>query len=205
MLAPIVAPHQRSRDLRSPPSTSHAPAVRTFLALVLALALGGCGSGSVASGSTASTETSSSDVVGPTSREQLVAALPRWGDAIERAPVDEEASRALASVPAGAHVDVYLGTWCGDSRREVTRFLRALEHAPEPRPFTVALIGVDRAKQAPGLPADLDLRYVPTFVVRRGGAEVGRVVESAPRGIERELVDLLTGARAGVISGRTDL
>lgn len=170
---------------------------------MIALALGGCASGSVASGSPAAAATS--DVVGATSRAELEAALPRWRDAIASAPVDEETARALGTVPPGAQVDVYLGTWCGDSRREVTRFLRALEHAPEPRPFTVALIGVDRQKRAPELPGDLDLRYVPTFVVRRDGAEVGRVVESAPRGIERELLDLLTGARSGVISGRTDL
>jgi hypothetical protein len=39
-------------------------------------------------------------------------------------------------------------------------------------------------------------------VARRGGIKIGRVVESAPRGIERELADLLSGATRGVIGGR---
>lgn len=181
--------------------------MRTLLVLTITLALAACGADPHASGSrtTTAAAAASPDIVGPTSREAIEAALPRWREAIAGADASEETSRALASVPPGAHVDVYLGTWCGDSRREVSRFFRALEHAPEPRPFTVDLVGVDRAKRAPELPEDLDLRYVPTFVVRRDGAEVGRIVESAPRGIERELLDLLTGARTGVITGRTDL
>ncbi|AKF10227.1 hypothetical protein DB32_007376 [Sandaracinus amylolyticus] len=163
----------------------------------------GCGSAVMAS--RAPEPARSGDVVGPTSRAEIEAALPAWRDAIASADVEEDTARALASVPPGAHVDVYLGTWCGDSRREITRLFRALEVAPEPHPFTISFVGVDRAKRAPELPADLGLRYVPTIVVRRDGAEVGRIVESAPRGIERELLDLLSGARAGVITARSDL
>jgi hypothetical protein len=46
---------------------------------------------------------------------------------------------------------------------------------------------------------------VPTFIVRRGGHEVGRVVEEAPHGIETDLLALLTGEAGGVLSGRPDL
>lgn len=147
----------------------------------------------------------SRDVIGLTSREEIEAAVPAWRAAAAAADVEEETARALADVPPGAEVDVYLGTWCGDSRREIGRLFRALERVPEPRPFALRLVGVDRAKTAPGLTEGVELRYVPTIVVRRDGREVGRIVESAPRGIERELLDLLTGAREGVITGRPDL
>ncbi|MDQ3036349.1 MAG: thioredoxin family protein [Myxococcota bacterium] len=143
--------------------------------------------------------------MGATSREEIESALPAWREAAARADVEEETSRSLASVPPGAEVIVYLGTWCGDSRREIARLFRALELVPEPYPFTVSWIGVDRAKTAPGHTEGADVRFVPTIVVRRDGAEVGRIVESAPRGVERELLDLLTGATQGVISARTDL
>ncbi|UJR86358.1 Hypothetical protein I5071_84520 [Sandaracinus amylolyticus] len=174
---------------------------------MIVAALVGCGSAVTSSRGpeTASRAATSSEIVGTTSRAEIEAALPAWRDAIVSADVEDDTARALASVPPGAEVDVYLGTWCGDSRREITRLFRALELAPEPRPFTLSFVGVDRAKHAPELPADLGLRFVPTIVVRRDGVEVGRIVESAPRGIERELLDLLTGARTGVITARTDL
>ena len=171
------------------------------------LVLCACGSAQAPSGSAGVTPGIAQPgvVVGLTSREAIEAELPSWRDAAAGADPEDDTARQLASVPPGAEIDVFLGTWCGDSRREVTRLFRALELVPEPWPFTIRWIGVDRAKRAPGLSDGVDLRYVPTIIVRRDGSEVGRVVESAPRSIERELLDLLTGTSRGTITARTDL
>ena len=72
-------------------------------------------------------------------------------------------------------------------------------------PFTVELIAVDQQLKAPnGLIQDADLRYVPTFVVLRGGKELGRVVESAETTIEADLGALLRADRTGLVTGRRD-
>jgi hypothetical protein len=137
-----------------------------------------------------------------------VEALPKWVEAKtdpETQP-DEAGAKALASVPAGASVRVIFGTWCGDSRREVTRFWKALDVAGGKVPFAIEYVGVDMGKKAPeGLIDGVELRYVPTFIVLRGGKEVGRVIESAPNGIEKDLGALLRGEKTGVISLRTDV
>jgi len=145
-------------------------------------------------------------LLGPATREQLEAAEPSWVEAeIEAAP-DPGAAQALAAVPPGAEVTVYLGTWCSDSRRELARLWRALDEAGGEPSFAIEYIAVDRSdKRPPELERELDLRYVPTFIVRRGGAEVGRVVEESPGGIERDLLALLTGEASGVISARDDV
>jgi len=151
------------------------------------------------------TTTEQGDPVGRVDRETIEAQVPAWRTARESASPDPEASRQLAEVAPGARVDVYLGTWCGDSRREVPRLWSAFDLAGE-LPFEVTYVAVDRAKDAPGgLLDDVDIEYVPTFVVIRDGEEVGRIVESAPGGIENDLLALLRGERTGVISGRTDL
>lgn len=145
-------------------------------------------------------------IVGLTSRTAIETELENWRDEIARASVDEDVARSLRDVPPGAEVDVFLGTWCGDSRRVVARLFRALEVAGEPLPFSIRFIGVDRSKVAPdGLTDGAQLRFVPTLVVRRGGVEVGRIVESAPRGVETELRALLVGETTGSISLHTDL
>lgn len=123
-------------------------------------------------------------LVGTLTRAQILD-LPSWQAAFEHST----ATGALAGSP-GAEVVVYLGTWCGDSRREVTRLWRALDAAPAP--FTLRYVGVDRDKQVPASEGDVDLQRVPTFVVRREGREIGRIVEHAPRGIEIELTEILT-------------
>lgn len=140
------------------------------------------------------------ELVGILSPQAIVGKLPRWRTAHKQASPDPEMSKKLASVGHGADVGVYLGTWCTDSRREVPRLWRALEIAGENH-FVVRYVGMDRQRHTPaGLPAGLELDFVPTIVVTRNGRELGRIVESAPRGIETELFALLSGERTGVIS-----
>jgi hypothetical protein len=144
---------------------------------------------------------------GPITRA-TVEVLPKWVAARSKDETkpDDAAARALNDVPKGATVRVFLGAWCGDSRREVTRLWRALDLAGGAVPFTIEYIAVDRAKTAPGgLTDGIGLRYVPTFVVMRDGKEIGRIIESAPAGIEKDLRSLLTGERKGIISARTDV
>jgi thioredoxin 1 len=145
-------------------------------------------------------------LVGQVTREQIEAAVPDWVGRTVDAEIDEQAANDLAAVEPGAHLTIFLGTWCSDSRREVSRFWRALDQVGGLVPFEVEYVAVDRAKEEPAdLVAGQDLRYVPTFVVLRGGDEVGRVVESAPDGIEADLLALLTGEASGVVTGRDDL
>jgi hypothetical protein len=145
-------------------------------------------------------------LVGPLTRERIEAEVPGWAEAVVAAELDAEAAEALAAVEPGAEVTVFLGTWCSDSRREVPRFWRALDAGGGLVPFEIELVGVDRDKREPAdRVSAADVRYVPTFVVRRGGREVGRVVEGSPEGIERDLLDLLAGRAAGTITTRDDL
>lgn len=144
-------------------------------------------------------------LVGPTDRTQVEAA-PEWVQAEVEAKPEADAARALAAVEPGAEVIVFLGSWCSDSRREVPRLWKAVDSGGGAVPFQIRYIAVDRAKKEP---ADLvkanDIRYLPTFIVRRGGREVGRIVETSPHGIEQDLLALLTGRAAGVLSTRQDL
>lgn len=138
-------------------------------------------------------------IVGETSREAIEGQFESWSAANAAEP-DAQASNALAGVEPGAVVDVYLGTWCGDSRREVPRLWRALDAAGDV-PFELRYVGVDREFSAGAVSLEgKDLIAVPTFVVTRGGHEVGRVVEKSPGGIESDLLSLLNGSKTGKIS-----
>jgi thiol-disulfide isomerase/thioredoxin len=145
-------------------------------------------------------------LVGDVTREQIEESVPEWAQAESESSPDPEACRALASVERGADVTIFLGTWCGDSRREVPRLWKSLDLAGPAVPFEIHYIGVDRDKKEPGgRTAGDDIRYVPTFIVHRNGQEVGRIVEQSPAGIEKDLLALLTGQARGLITSRTDL
>ena len=150
------------------------------------------------------------ELTGPLTREQIEAAVPDWVEAEIAVEPDAEAAARLAQVAAElgerAKVEVYLGTWCSDSRRELTRLWRHLDEAGAP-PLTLEYLGFARDPTArPREVVDaVDLRFVPTFVVRLDGREVGRIVESSPAGVERDLAALLAGEAAGLLTGRDDL
>jgi hypothetical protein len=140
-------------------------------------------------------------LVGPVTREQIEAADPDWVHSEDIAKPDDGAAKALAGVPPGAEVTVFLGTWCGDSRLQVPRLWKALDAAGGAVPFTVRYIGVDRTKKEPA--ADIaagDVHFVPTLIVTRDGHELGRIVEEPLHGIEGDLLALLTGEAHGVLS-----
>jgi thiol-disulfide isomerase/thioredoxin len=144
-------------------------------------------------------------LVGPTTREK-VEASPEWVQAEVEAKPDAGAAQALSTVEPGAEVTVFLGTWCGDSRREVPRLWKALDAEGGTVPFQIRYVGVDHDKKQPaGLLKESDVRYLPTFIVRRGGHEVGRIVETSPHGVEQDLLALLTGKASGVLTTRQDL
>lgn len=190
--------------------TLPAPFRPALAGLLLLLALPSCRGAEEPEGPEAAEAEDEPVLLGEVTREGIEEAVPSWVAETASAEIHEAEAAALASVEPGAAVTVFLGTWCSDSRREVPRLWRALDHAGDQAggevPFEVEYVAVDRDKEEPAdLLAGQDLAYVPTLVVRRDGREVGRIVESAPGGVEADLLALLEGFAWGVLSGRDDL
>lgn len=155
---------------------------------------------------TAAAEEEGPELVGQLTREEIEAAAPDWVEAEMFAQPDLEAAMLLESAFDGAEVIVFLGTWCSDSRRELPRLWRALDDIGADHPEQMRYIGVDRDKREPSeLLTGYDLLFVPTFIVRRDGSEVGRIVEVSPSGIEKDLLALLTGTEHGLITAKEEL
>ncbi|MGB3563707.1 MAG: thioredoxin family protein [Thermoanaerobaculia bacterium] len=145
-------------------------------------------------------------LLGPLARGEIEAAVPDWVEAEMEAQADLDAAVLLESAFDGAEVVVFMGTWCSDSRRELARLWRALDDIGADHPGQMSYIGVDRDKQEPSALVDgHDLLYVPTFIVRRDGHEVGRIVEESPSGIEVDLLALLSGEKKGLVTAKEEL
>ncbi|MEM6685554.1 MAG: thioredoxin family protein [Bacteroidota bacterium] len=92
-------------------------------------------------------------------------------------------------------ITVFMGTWCGDSKREVPRFFKLLEAANFPEE-KLRVIGVHNArsqyKQAPnGEEKGKNIHRVPTFIVyNKRGKEVGRIVEHPVESLEADLLKI---------------
>ena len=96
------------------------------------------------------------------------------------------------------HVLIFLGTWCGDSKREVPRFLKVLDMA-EVMEDRIKIIAVDRRepniKKSPtGEQWGLQIKRVPTFIFLKDGKEVNRIVESPKVNLESDILEILKGS-----------
>jgi len=111
--------------------------------------------------------------------------------------VDSAVAGQLRQELAGKQVMVFMGTWCGDSRREVPRFYKILDYCGidtgSIQLITVAA-SADQYKQSPGHEErGRDIFRVPDFIVLDHGRELGRVVESPVASLEKDLLSIVSG------------
>lgn len=90
---------------------------------------------------------------------------------------------------------VFLGTWCGDSKREVPRFMKILEAAdfPSENLKIVALdLRKDTYKKSPdGEEWGLQILRVPTFIFYKNGREVNRIIETPNHTLEADILKII--------------
>ena len=87
---------------------------------------------------------------------------------------------------------VILGTWCPDSHREVPRFYKIMDHLNFPEE-KITLIGVNRNKEAPvRYYQNLQIEKVPTFIIYKNQKEIGRIVESPLKSLEKDFLNIMT-------------
>ena len=97
----------------------------------------------------------------------------------------------------GKRFMLFMGTWCGDSRREIPRIFKMLDKCGV-RQSQIKLVMLDdhdsTYKQSPvHEESGLNIHRVPTFIVLDNNKELGRIVESPVVSLEKDLLAILTG------------
>jgi len=93
-------------------------------------------------------------------------------------------------------ITLFMGTWCGDSRKEVPRIYKILEacNFPEDQLTVYALSRKsDMYKQSPNhYEAGLNIHRVPTFIFYKNSKEVNRIVEHPVSTLEKDILNIIT-------------
>ncbi|SFR40148.1 Thiol-disulfide isomerase or thioredoxin [Robiginitalea myxolifaciens] len=137
-------------------------------------------------------------LVGPMNPEDLEqGSYQNWyTPGVEQYTPDTPLLKNLKPLLNDVAIQVFLGTWCGDSRREVPRFMKLLQSLDYPME-QLQFIGVDRRsefyKQSPnGEHIGKNILRVPTFILLKNGVEIGRIIERPNISLEADLCDLLS-------------
>jgi hypothetical protein len=99
---------------------------------------------------------------------------------------------ALKERIKGVRCTIILGTWCGDSKEQLPRFLKITDSLGTPFK-EMTLIAVNRDKEAPGMKIkeQYQLKKVPTFIFYRDDAEIGRITETPKESLEKDLLEIV--------------
>lgn len=91
-------------------------------------------------------------------------------------------------------IKVLMGTWCGDSKREVPKLLKILDEA-DYNYENLEMVAVDYNKTTPSkIEEELNVHRVPTIIFYKDGKEVNRFVEySQEESIEEDLAKIVSG------------
>lgn len=101
-------------------------------------------------------------------------------------------STKLADALVETSIEVVMGTWCSDSRREVPRLFKILDYLNFAN-NKIKIIAVDRSKKAEQIDLEnLNIELVPTIILYKNEKEIGRIVEApAKMTIEEDLMEFL--------------
>ena len=136
------------------------------------------------------------ELLGAAKPEQILKISPDW-KAIYDAYTPDAATvakigEAVAKAKGDLRIEVIFGSWCSDSLDQVPAFLKILDQAGKdtlPAVFT----GVPRAKEKRGdLMTKLKIEAIPTFIIYRKDAEIGRIVETPTATLEADLAEILS-------------
>ena len=94
---------------------------------------------------------------------------------------------ALMQKLKGKELIVLFGTWCHDSEREVPKLIKLLEESKvKLASINYVAVGYDK-RDADGIAEANDLQFTPTFIVKKNGKELVRVIEKPTGTLAQDL------------------
>jgi thiol-disulfide isomerase/thioredoxin len=109
--------------------------------------------------------------------------------------VNEKVAKRLGKYLKDMDIQVFMGTWCGDSKREIPRLVRVLEVAridPARVNYVCVYAEPERRNMSPTQEQKgRNIHHVPTIILFKNGKEVGRVIESPLLSLEEDLLEVV--------------
>jgi len=130
--------------------------------------------------------------VGEISKQVLLAEYAKFSSQYHGFSLTDKQAEQVRTWPKELVIDVYFGTWCHDSQREVPRLLKALAENPQ---IKVNLYALDGKKSDPqGRAKQAGVKYTPTMIVTLAGKQIGRIIESPKQDLVTDINNFILAA-----------
>ncbi len=125
-------------------------------------------------------------------REKILAADQRWQDAYDNfQPATDMVDMLKSGIGSDLRIDVYLGLWCPDSRRNLPPFIKIMDQLGTGVPVRYFDLPRKASRDIKYYIEDLKVERVPTFIFYRDAEEIGRIVENPQSGMLEDFMDIV--------------
>lgn len=130
-------------------------------------------------------------LIGEITRDELFSEFDIFKTNYEKYVPSDSAVQLLKNYTGAISIEIFLGTWCGDTKRNLPHFLKTLDQAKMPN-VHVVLHGLDRTKtDKEKLTTKHGITRVPTMIFYRDGREIGRITEHPKASMEEDMLTIL--------------
>lgn len=131
------------------------------------------------------------ELLGPLSKEEILENFPDWQMEVASYVPDQEVIEKLQSIPSEIKIEIFLGTWCSDTKRNVSAYFKIMDMVDNPLIMT-SYIGLPREDDSrkPFIEGK-NIIKVPTFIILINDEEKGRIIENPTKSVEEDLLDII--------------
>ncbi len=130
-------------------------------------------------------------LIGTIGQDELFKEFPVFKTNHDRYTPNDSVVASIRDHVGSIHIEIFLGTWCGDSKRNLAYFLKTLELAGW-KDLSYTMHALDRTKRdKDGLAEKYKIVRVPTMIFLKDGKEIGRITEQPVQTIEEDILAIL--------------
>lgn len=131
------------------------------------------------------------ELLGELSKEEIFENLPDWQQVASSYSPKQETIEKLKAIKREIQIEIFLGTWCPDSKAHVSAYFKIMELVDNPL-ISTTYIGIPRDKQArQEFIQGKNIEKLPTFIVTLDNQEKGRIIETPVKSVEEDLFDII--------------
>lgn len=104
---------------------------------------------------------------------------------------DQSIINELNMVQDSILIDVFMGTWCHDSKREIPALFKIMESINNTK-ITAKYTGIEYRRRGPkDIIKANNIKRTPTLVIYKNGSEIGRIIEEVDESVEADLLKII--------------
>ena len=135
------------------------------------------------------------DILGIFDRDELIYdPHAKWfKENYDNYQIDELTAKKIQPLIKDIEITIFMGTWCSDSRRDSPAFFKLMDFL-NVKNKKLKLIAMSLEKNTPdSLEKGLEIYNIPTFIFKKDGKEINRIVEFPIETLEKDIFNILSG------------